>query len=615
MTTAAVLAWDGGWLPLQWDGWPWLSSAVHVAADGQVTAGQQAWLAAVSSPAGFEPSPVRRAGQDQLVVAGTQLPAVDLVAATLRVVGQEAARVAGGPVADVRLVVPAVWGPTRLTWLRQAARRAGLAEVTLVPAPVAVAQHLTISGVQLPVGSYLAVCDLGGGVKVNVLRRGPAGFEVLSFADDESAGGSRIDELLAAQLNGHQPETAAAVDGRWQVVAAVRAAKEAASGYATVTVGSPPTVWTAGQVQQVARPVLEQAAQQVVKAVEAADLTPDRLAGVFLAGGGASMPLAGQVMGEAVGRAPVVVADPGVAAVRGAAQATGPQGGAGVPVAAGPPLPPLRRALSLAVPGFASLLVLARLLMVKDRAEGPYNWYQFYQRSWNGDVYALPVNWGALALAATLAVVACLCGAALIASVLPYAVGPAGAAGSDGGQMAAGLLVAAGLGVSVAGVYAVGVSLYFRAPSGAYLRWALVPVLPLLAVVVAVAALAARWGRRPAVGWHDWLGFPVSSVVPAAVGMVLVDYAYGNSAAGGWDGLLGRFGGLLIGVGAALALVRPLLLRLVLAGPVGVAAAAITDWRTTGVLAVIYIAAVTLWWLQRLWQLWTGPPRQWLPGT
>ncbi|WP_158554119.1 hypothetical protein [Micromonospora deserti] len=49
MTDAALLAWDGGWLPLQWDGWPWLSSAVHVAAGGQIATGQQAWQLAVST--------------------------------------------------------------------------------------------------------------------------------------------------------------------------------------------------------------------------------------------------------------------------------------------------------------------------------------------------------------------------------------------------------------------------------------------------------------------------------------------------------------------------------------------------------------------------------------
>jgi len=218
-------------------------------------------------------------------------------------------------------------------------------------------------------------------------------------------------------------------------------------------------------------------------------------------------------------------------------------------------------------------------------------------------------------MAATLVLVACLCAATMIASVLPMAAGPHDPAGSDAGQLGGGLLIAAGLGAAVAGVYAVAASLYFGAPIEAFLRWTLLPILPLLAAVVAVAALVARWGRRPAEGWHSWLGFPVISTIPAAVGMLMVDYRNAHYADLPWPELVERFGGLLIGVGVALAIVRPWLFRLVLAVPVGVATAALTDFRTTGVLAVVYILAVTLWWLQRVWQLWQRPPQRWLPGT
>jgi hypothetical protein len=76
----------------------------------------------------------------------------------------------------------------------------------------------------------------------------------------------------------------------------------------------------------------------------------------------------------------------------------------------------------------------------------------------------------------------------------------------------------------------------------------------------------------------------------------------------------GRVGGLLLGVGAALAVVRPLLYRLVVAAPLAVFTAAITDVGSTGVLAVIYTTAVAVWWLQRLWLLVRRPKSAWASG-
>ncbi|MCX4387289.1 hypothetical protein OG777_10130 [Micromonospora peucetia] len=76
--------------------------------------------------------------------------------------------------------MPAGWGPRRRTWLRHAAHRAGLPQPRLVEAPVAVAGYLFATGVQLPVGAFIVVCDVGAGAEVSVLRRSPAGFEVLA---------------------------------------------------------------------------------------------------------------------------------------------------------------------------------------------------------------------------------------------------------------------------------------------------------------------------------------------------------------------------------------------------------------------------------------------------
>ena len=59
-----------------------------------------------------------------------------------------------------------------------------------------------------------------------------------------------------------------------------------------------------------------------------------------------------------------------------------------------------------------------------------------------------------------------------------------------------------GAGLAVAGMYAVAAAVYFDLPTGAFLRWALLPILPLAALAAITAVLIVRWGRSPAEGWH-----------------------------------------------------------------------------------------------------------------
>ena len=80
------------------------------------------------------------------------------------------------------------------------ARGARLGQPTLVDAPVAAAEHVLSTGVQVPMGSFVVVRDFGGGFEVSVLRRGPSGFEVLSTLADPDARGPRVDEALAERL-------------------------------------------------------------------------------------------------------------------------------------------------------------------------------------------------------------------------------------------------------------------------------------------------------------------------------------------------------------------------------------------------------------------------------
>ncbi|MEH0829891.1 Hsp70 family protein [Micromonospora sp. CPCC 205714] len=586
------MAWpDGRWFPLQFDGEPALSSAVFLSDDGNVLTGQGAWQAAVADPRRFIPAP-RRSAEQTLTVAGTEVDASDLVVATLRRVADEAQQAVGVPVEDVRLVVPAGWGPRRRTWMRHVVHRAGLPQPRLVEAPVAVAGHLLSMGVQLPVGAFLVVCDVGGGAEVSVVRRGPAGFEVLATLADPDAGGGAIDHALAGMLIGAATGSAGEEGQRWALTASVQAAKHALSHHAAVTVplpDGPAAVLNATLIEQAAQPVLSRVAELTVEAVAAAEVDRASVAGLYCVGGVAHMPLLEKTLTEATGMPPIVVADPGLAAVRGAADAGSAQADRGAVAEEAPPVPPVRRAVAIAVPGFASLALVAQFLLTPQ-------WSGFIIRP------AALLNWGELAMAAVFALIACLGAGTVIASAI--AARNAADHNPPGVQTGTGILAAASMGSATAGMYAVVGSLYIQTAVGPFLRWALLPITPIIAVAAVMALVAARQWRTPPGGWSQLLAFPTTSVVIAATGMLCIQYSL---TADRWPDMIlfiditGRLGGLLLGAGTIMAIVRQPLLRLILGAPMAVITAALVSPRATGILGVIYAIAVAVWWIRQLW--------------
>ncbi|MEU5554099.1 Hsp70 family protein [Micromonospora sp. NPDC047793] len=601
-STTGLLAWpDGSWSPLLFEGEPALPSAVLVADDGSILTGQQAWQAAVAQPQRFVPAP-RRPADEQVSVAGTEVSAADLVAATLRRAVNEARRVAGGAVEDVRLVVPAGWGPRRRTWLRHAAHRAGLPQPRLVEAPVAVASHLLAGGVPLPVGSVIVVCDLGGGAEVSVLRRSPVGFEILSTLADPDAGGDAIDRALIAALS---PTPAGAEAGEeLALTASVRAAKHALAGHPAVTVpvpSGPAVVVNSLVLAQAARPVLERAARLVREAVAAAEVDPAAVAGLWCTGGTAQMPLVAEVMAE-TGLVPLLVQNPPLAAAHGAADA-GSRSLGGRAEVVPEPLPTLRRAVAVTVPGFASLALVSHMLFTPV-------WSSAALGKW------ATLNWGELAMASVFAMLACLSAGTVLGSALASRT-DTGLPLSPGAQVATGILTASWLGVAVACMYAVVGSQYIGTELGPFLRWSLLPIVPILLVAAVLAVIAVRQWRTPTGGWSQFLAFPVSSVVTATVGMMVIQWSV---TADRWPHMLvwidfgGRVGGLLLGIGVITAVVSRPILRLVLGVPFAILIAALASQQTTGVLAVLYAAAVGLWWLGRLWSRIIHPAPMVRPG-
>jgi hypothetical protein len=598
-TVRAVLVTPGGTTTLMLDGAGEMSTAAHVSSS--VVTGAAAWRQAATDPDGMVLSPLR-AGTGQVTVGGKQVEVVDLVAASLRQVGAEAQKVAGEPVDDVRLVVSAGWGPRRRTWLRHAARAAGLAVSRLVEAPVAAVSRLDTTTTTAAVGGVpvagrpVLVLDVGAGCEVTVVQQEAAGMEVVSTLADPDAGGDRLDAALVEAITGTSLEELPA-EHRWSMLANIRAARHALSEQVAVTMpmpgGQPPMVINAGQVAEVARPVFARVGELAAEALDNADLTLEQVSGVHLIGAAALTPGAGEMIAAKLGAIPHPVEHPQVAAVLGAADADTVD----TAVALEPPLPPLRRLVTLALPGAASLALFAFYIL-------------FFS-----DLYRIGVNnaiapWANLGIPTVAAVLALICllqAAALFAALLDHSTPDPAAQPTS--RISGGITIALLGGLATAAMYATTAGLYFNQPVARLVQGILLSVLPIAVVVALIAVLAWRRGITPAGGWDGFLAFPVSSMGVAVAGITTVSLWY--SARWPWwmntwkDGI-GLAGGLLIGVAVACTLVRHPGARLALTVPIGFFTVIIS--RTgPAPLAVIWALAVAYWWGVRAWTLLRTP--------
>src|SRR2546423_4646330 len=95
--TVAMLRWpDGRARPLLVDGSPLLPSAVYADPGGHLLVGRDAVHSARLDPGRYEPNPKRRIDDQSVLLGDRELPVVDLIAAVLGRIGEEARRTTGG---------------------------------------------------------------------------------------------------------------------------------------------------------------------------------------------------------------------------------------------------------------------------------------------------------------------------------------------------------------------------------------------------------------------------------------------------------------------------------------------------------------------------------------
>ncbi|MEV0840258.1 Hsp70 family protein [Actinocatenispora sera] len=326
---------------LLFDGSPLLPSAVFAAADGSLLVGRDAAHLSRDDPARFEPHPKRRIDDGTVLLGDREVPVVELVAAVLRRVADEARRVAGVLPPTV-LTHPVAWGPARRGVLTEAARRAGLPVSGLVAEPIAAACYFTtVLGSRLVAGQGLAVFDFGGGtLDVAVVR--PAGGRLVVAATGglDTVGGIDIDAAIIGHLAGpiqrqapdewarlSTPRSPADLRDRALIWQDVRAAKEILSraSQAGVHVPGLPTAThlTRAEFEALAAPLVQAAVAETAATIGRSGTGAGELAGVFLVGGSSRIPLVGQALHRALTVAPTVLEQPETAVAEGALHSPG----------------------------------------------------------------------------------------------------------------------------------------------------------------------------------------------------------------------------------------------------------------------------------------------------
>ncbi|MCW6010360.1 Hsp70 family protein [Micromonospora sp. CPCC 205371] len=328
--TVAVVR-RGGQQPraLLFDGTPLLSSGVFVDAAGVHHTGRDGQRLGAAQPERFEPHPKRRVDEGTVLLGELEVRVEELLAASLRRVGDEARTAGIDPVGATVLTCPADWGQPRRNVLRAAAWRAGLGEVRLLDEPIAAATYcVQVLGQQVAPGQCLGVFDFGGGTfDVAVVRREPAGLRVLATGGLDDLGGLDVDSALVAHLG---QLVAVGDPALWHRLGApgdqgerrdrqafwseVRAAKEMLSRSSVAPVHVPgrpePMHLTREELERVAGPLVARAVDETRRVLERSGVQPGELGGLLLVGGASRMPLVASRLHARLGVAPSVPEQP-----------------------------------------------------------------------------------------------------------------------------------------------------------------------------------------------------------------------------------------------------------------------------------------------------------------
>jgi hypothetical protein len=598
---AATVDRHGARIPVMLDGRLVMPHGVALDSTGHVQVG----VSAAPQPAArhqFVSNPLELLGRPQV---DQPVDGVQMLAAQLRHVADQAARQVGEPITALTVTIPPNWGPRRRTQLAEAAARASLPAPAMVTAPAALAAYTTAHGLTTPDGSCLLICQADRHpVTLTILQTSADGYRELATRSIDlprdlnqvlaqrivDAATSDDDPLRGKIALSRQDQDSSAL------LESVRQARQLlmTQDRAPVLLPAPrkPAVITRDDVAVAAQPLLDGVHVAVRDALESADIDSQHLSGVILRQAEAVPGLQDRLT-TAAGHTPAVLADQFHALADGALTLTAPHHH--TPIAANTRLPRVRlRVRDLTSALLLSACSLTLLLQAIFTADITTTFLRVV-----GVRTSLPQLGAAGALAmltafavAHLAPTTWLAGAHSTSAPEP----------ATGGLIRRGYLAAAVGGAAAAGRDGLATRPSVQYDYSPYLKWTLGSALPL---AVCAAVIAATGPRIPANGLPAWLARTRPAILHAALattGMYLMRAALTITAPvdlTGMPGLIGSAGAALLGVATALTASRTRTIRTVTAPGLGIGYAIVFTNDTNGALIVAYLVALT-WWGIRL---------------
>ena len=291
-----------------------ISSAVALGNEGYVV-GEQAEQVLAAQPARGTRQLKRRFGDTTpIVLDGDAIQPDALVGALLRAVVADS----GIDTSSATLVLthPASWRGYKLELLRTIGASLGFVDVELMGEPVAAASRYASAG-RISTGDTVAVYDLGGTFDAAIVSLSESGPSLVGTPQSlERFGGAEIDQLVfehvAIALGGALEQLDRKDDEVRHAVAVLRSACTAAKhelstkSEASVSVVMPgldtSVRVTRDELETALRPYITETLQAVDRAIAAAGMTPNDLAGVILSGGGSRIPLVAEMVAGHLGR-------------------------------------------------------------------------------------------------------------------------------------------------------------------------------------------------------------------------------------------------------------------------------------------------------------------------